>query len=86
MRTAVILALFASFGLAQDTKQLLSEIQSKTNPLADKAPQTVLTNNTRQVYTQLTWHRSLTEARQQAEKEKKLVFWVHVVGDLDGVV
>lgn len=86
MQTAVIAALLANLSLAQDAAQLLSEIQNKTNPAAAQAPATALTTEPGQAYRQLPWHRSLTEARQQAQKERKLVLWVHVVGELDGVV
>ena len=33
---------------------------------------------------QVHWHTSLDEAKNQAQKENKPIFWVHVLGDLDG--
>jgi hypothetical protein len=34
---------------------------------------------------QVTWHASLAEAKAQAQKENKPIFWLHALGDLDGV-
>jgi hypothetical protein len=33
---------------------------------------------------QIKWLTSLEEAKEQARKENKPIFWVHVLGDLDG--
>ena len=32
----------------------------------------------------INWHQSLDEAKQSAVKEKKLIFWVHMLGTMDG--
>ena len=39
---------------------------------------------TEKVLKSLPWASSLTEARERAQKENKLVFWLQLVGDLDG--
>lgn len=35
--------------------------------------------------TEINWHRSLPEAQAQARREGKLVFWMHMLGKLDGI-
>lgn len=37
-----------------------------------------------QVKTRLGWHTSLDAARQEAARAGKLVFWVHMLGTIDG--
>ena len=34
---------------------------------------------------QVHWHSSLDEAKELARKENKPIFWLHVLGDLDGI-
>lgn len=34
---------------------------------------------------QVHWFSSLDEARELAQKQKKPIFWLHALGDLDGV-
>ena len=33
---------------------------------------------------QINWLSSLDEAKEQARKQKKPIFWLHALGDLDG--
>ncbi len=40
--------------------------------------------NTEIVMTKIAWNNELEAAKKQAEKEKKLVFWLQIVGKLDG--
>ena len=44
------------------------EVQTRTSTVLAKRP----------------WSNSLDELMARAQKEKKLVFWMHLVGDLDG--
>jgi hypothetical protein len=31
------------------------------------------------------WHSDLEEAKAEAKKQNKMIFWLHALGDLDGV-
>ena len=33
---------------------------------------------------QLTWSKSLDDLRERSRKARKMMLWIHVVGDLDG--
>jgi hypothetical protein len=33
---------------------------------------------------EVTWHESLDEAKKLAREQKKAIFWLHALGDLDG--
>lgn len=40
--------------------------------------------NVQRLLSQVHWTSSLTQARQQAQREGKLIFWVHMLGSLTG--
>lgn len=40
--------------------------------------------NTELVMSKIPWAAGLEEAQKQAKREKKLVFWLQIVGELDG--
>jgi len=40
--------------------------------------------NTEIVMSKIAWTNELEAAKKQAEKEKKLIFWLQIVGELDG--
>ena len=40
--------------------------------------------NSGKLIDEINWHRSLAEAKTEARRQKKLVFWMHSVGDLTG--
>ena len=39
---------------------------------------------TRQLMAMIHWHRSLEAAKAEARKENKLIFWMHLLGSVDG--
>jgi hypothetical protein len=49
-----------------------------------KIPSNIVENQVTKLTIQLHWLSSLDEAKQQAQKEKKLIFWLHALGDLEG--
>ena len=40
--------------------------------------------NAKKLTTELHWYRSLPEAEAQARRENKPIFWMHMLGDIDG--
>jgi len=40
--------------------------------------------NSEKLLTEIDWHKSLNEAKAVAQREGKLVFWMHMLGDLGG--
>jgi hypothetical protein len=62
---------------------------SRPDDLANKntgatVPSDVVERQVARLSTLVEWHTSLDEAEAQAQKEQKPIFWVHVLGDLDG--
>ena len=58
-------------------------------PVASAAPEPripseVVQKQVTKLTTQINWLSSLDEAKEKARKEKKLIFWLHALGDLDG--
>jgi len=47
-------------------------------------PSKIVEKQVAKLTTQVHWLSSLDEAKEQAKKEKKLIFWLHALGDLDG--
>lgn len=47
-------------------------------------PSVAVENNVQRLAQQLHWHTSLAEAKYLAQQENKPIFWIHVLGDLDG--
>lgn len=41
-------------------------------------------NNARKVRSNLSWSSSLADAKQRAREQGKMIFWVHMLGKLDG--
>jgi hypothetical protein len=41
-------------------------------------------NNVAQLTHQINWHPSLPQAEYQAQREGKMVFWMHMLGNLSG--
>ena len=72
-------ALLLTAGLALVT--LLSPPQAR----AEKAlAGEVCTERVHQLTTDIEWNKSLTKAEEDAKREGKLVFWVHMLGKIDG--
>ena len=66
---------------------LLFAVQGATSLLAaDKhyVSAAEVKRNTELVMTKIPWAEGLEEAKKRAEKEKKLVFYLQIVGELDG--
>lgn len=38
----------------------------------------------RTLQTDIHWYKSMTEAEAEAKKEHKMIFWVQMLGDMDG--
>lgn len=41
-------------------------------------------SNARKVRSDLGWSNSLSDAKQRAQQQGKMIFWVHMLGKLDG--
>jgi sensor histidine kinase regulating citrate/malate metabolism len=52
--------------------------------VADEVRGTQVAERTTKVASAITWAPSLDAALEQAKKEKKLVFWLQLVGELEG--
>lgn len=50
-----------------------------------KIPSAVVEKRVAKLTEKVHWLRDLDEAKALAQKEKKPIFWLHVLGDLDGV-
>jgi hypothetical protein len=44
----------------------------------------VTTSRVQNLATQIPWNRSVNAAENEASKEGKMVFWVHMLGDMTG--
>ena len=44
----------------------------------------VTQNNVAQLTSQIQWHQSLPQAEYQAQRDGKMVFWMHMLGNLSG--
>ncbi|RTL45927.1 MAG: hypothetical protein EKK48_00880 [Candidatus Melainabacteria bacterium] len=44
----------------------------------------VTQNNVAQLTHQINWHASLPQAEYQAQREGKMIFWMHMLGNLSG--
>ena len=55
-------------------------------PAADppKIPSTVVEKQVEKLTKKVHWCSSLDEAKEKAQASKKLIFWLHALGDLDG--
>jgi hypothetical protein len=60
---------------------LISAVSASPPPTI---PSSVVEKQVAKLTTQVHWLSSLDEAKEQAKKEKKLIFWLHALGDLDG--
>jgi hypothetical protein len=49
-----------------------------------KLPSKFVEQRVAKLTTQVQWLSSLDEAKELARKQKKLIFWLHALGDLDG--
>jgi hypothetical protein len=49
-----------------------------------RIPSEVVEKQVAKLTTQIKWLSSLEEAKEKAQKEKKLIFWLDALGDLDG--
>jgi hypothetical protein len=48
-------------------------------------PSAVVEKKVAKLTERVKWHSSLDEAKDQARKDNKPIFWLHALGDLDGV-
>jgi hypothetical protein len=55
--------------------------KANTGPLI---PSGVVEKQVAKLTTQVEWHSSLDEAKTLAQKQHKLIFFLHALGDLDG--
>lgn len=44
----------------------------------------VCTEKVHRLTSEINWYKSLTKAEEDAEREGKLVFWIHMLGKIDG--
>jgi hypothetical protein len=60
---------------------------ASTVPAADqtpKIPSALVEKQVKKLTQKVQWCSSLDEAKEKAEASKKLIFWLHALGDLDG--
>lgn len=72
--TALVVAFAVSLGVSVFSPRLQAQSIS-----GDKVK-----TNTEQVVEKLRWSPSLGELKERAAKERKLIFWLQLVGELDG--
>ena len=56
----------------------------ETKDTGATVPPAAVEKRVEQLTRQIHWHSSLEEAKAQAQKENKPIFWLHALGDLDG--
>lgn len=74
----------AAMGMAVGALCALLTLGLSPGLQADGVSGVKVSANTREVLHEVTWSRDLADAKARAGKEKKLVFWMQVVGELDG--
>ena len=74
--TLLALALIASIGLAQQPMQARNN-KRMVSPEAANA-------NAKKLLAEIKWHDSLDTAMEAAKKDDKLVFYMHMLGKIDG--
>lgn len=65
----------------QQTPRLPSMAPSPVRNLLDARESE---SNARKVRSDLGWSNSLSDAKQRAQQQGKMIFWVHMLGKLDG--
>jgi hypothetical protein len=55
-----------------------------TGNVGPTMPSVYVEANVSRLTDKIHWHTSFDEAKEQAQKEGKPIFWIHVLGDLDG--
>ncbi|HEY9776827.1 MAG TPA: hypothetical protein V6C81_23895 [Planktothrix sp.] len=68
---SLLLGSFSIYGVAPASAEKLLEGQ-------------VCEENVHKLTTEIDWNKNLKKAEKQAAEENKLVFWVHIVGKIDG--
>ena len=58
--------------------------QVEAGPSKTRVTAKEVEKNTKKVMTQLPWAKNLSEAKELAKKQNKLVFYIQIVGELDG--
>ena len=71
LSSAVILLIVANYAVAQSPK----------NPIISKNE---ASKNASRLTREIAWNTSLPQAKLKAEREGKLVFWMHILGKIDG--
>ncbi len=56
-------------------------MMAKTTPIL---PANVAKANIQKVTSNIRWHTNLNSALAQAQREKKMVLWIHMIGSVDG--
>jgi len=66
----------------------LATLMALAHPASARGPRMVDGNQAQQrvfkLSTEIEWHKDLNETLRQAQREGKLVFWVHMLGQIDG--
>ena len=57
----------------------------ETKNVGPTIPSAVVEKKITKLTEAVTWHSSLDEAKQVAQEQHKPIFWLHALGDLDGV-
>jgi hypothetical protein len=80
---ALVLAVSAACWAGEPGKPAPSKniINGNVGPLL---PSTAVEAKVQRLSEQIPWHKSLDEAKALAQKENKPIFWIHILGDLDG--
>jgi hypothetical protein len=75
MKRSIFLSLIAAISIA-------STLPVRAND--SFVPSTEANRNSHIVNTGVHWHTSLEDAQAEAKKSGKLVFWIHMLGTIDG--
>jgi hypothetical protein len=75
MKRSIFLSLVAAFAVASSVPVLAND---------SFVPSTEAMRNAHLVNKGMQWHTSLEEAQAEAKKTGKLVFWIHMLGTMDG--
>jgi hypothetical protein len=85
----VLAGLVAATAAGQDRKALRQILNQNAGverkDVGPTVPPAVVEKQVTRLNQQVHWHSSLDEAMEQARQENKPIFWLHALGDLDGV-
>ena len=82
MMGGALLVVVSAVSLAAASKPASNNIISGN--VGPTLPSAAVETKVHRLADQIHWHTSLSEAKYQAQKENKPIFWIHVLGDLEG--